>query len=145
MSAYTKEQVNYLVEGKLDWDTTLRMLQMPKDQDRFRLYLEVLQAKVPWDDRIVLPLGPHLYIAQAKQTKRWVTKCECGHELGDYRENWKLNAVVFVRDTDGGDEPGLPEADGAGHAVAGVPRVLLPVVRDHARRRGADPVVPGDP
>ena len=100
MSAYTKEQVSYLVEGKLDWDTTLRMLQMPKDQDRFRLYLEVLQAKVPWDDKIVLPLGPHLYIAQAKQTKRWVTKCECGHELGDYRENWKLNAVVFVRDTE---------------------------------------------
>jgi acetone carboxylase, gamma subunit len=100
MSAYTKEQVNYLVEGKLDWDTTLRMLQMPKDQDRFRLYLEVLQAKVPWKDKIVLPLGPHLFIAQTLETKRWVTKCECGHELGDYRENWKLNAVVYVRDTE---------------------------------------------
>ncbi len=131
MSAYTKEQVSYLVEGKLDWDTTLRMLQMPKDQDRFRLYLEVLQAKVPWDDRIVLPLGPHLYIAQAKQTKRWVTKCECGHELGDYRENWKLNAVVFVRDTEEAMSQVYPKLMAPGHAVAGVPGVLLPVVRDH--------------
>ncbi len=99
MSVYTKEQVNYLVEGKLDWNTTMRMLATPKDQDRFRLYIEVLQTKVPWDDRIILPLGPHLFIAQAKKTKRWVTKCGCGHEFGDYRENWKLNAVVFVRDT----------------------------------------------
>jgi acetone carboxylase gamma subunit len=100
VSEYTKEQVNYLVEGKLDWDTTMRMLSSPKDGDRFRLYVEVLQAKVPWDDKIVLPLGPHLYIAQAKGTKQWMTKCECGHEFGDYKENWKLNAVIFVRDTE---------------------------------------------
>jgi|ERR1700674_769971 acetone carboxylase, gamma subunit len=100
MSSYTQQQVNYLVEGKLDWETTLRMLSMPKDQERFKLYLEVLQKKVPWDDTIVLPLGPHLYVAQNKTTKRWVTKCECGHEFGDYRENWKLAATIYVRDTE---------------------------------------------
>ncbi len=100
MTTYTKEQVSSLVDGKLDWDTTMRMLSMPKDNERFALYLEALQKKVPWQDRIVLPLGPHLYIAQSAKTRQWVTKCECGHELGDYRENWKLNAVVYVRDTE---------------------------------------------
>ncbi|MGP1614698.1 MAG: acetone carboxylase subunit gamma [Pollutimonas bauzanensis] len=99
MSAYTKEQVHHLVEGRLDWDTTLRMLQMPKDKERFGLYLEVLQGKVPWDDKIVLPLGPHLYIAQSRKTMQWVNKCSCGHEFCDYRQNWKLEAVVYVRDT----------------------------------------------
>ena len=64
MSTYTKQQVSNLTEGKLDWDTTMRMLSMPKDNERFGLYLEVLQAKVPWKDKIVLPLGPHLYIDQ---------------------------------------------------------------------------------
>ncbi|THF60198.1 acetone carboxylase subunit gamma [Pseudothauera rhizosphaerae] len=100
MTTYTKEQVSKLVDGKLDWDTTLRMLAMPKDKERFALYLEALQKKVSWPDRIVLPLGPHLHIAQSAQTKQWVTKCECGHEFGDYRENWKLNAAIYVRDTE---------------------------------------------
>jgi acetone carboxylase gamma subunit len=100
MSAYTKEQVNYLVEGKLDWDTTMRMLSMPKDHERFQLYLEVLQSKVDWPDKIVLALGPHLYIVQSAKTKQWVVKCNCGHEFCDYRENWKLHANIYVRDTE---------------------------------------------
>ncbi|NTV10475.1 MAG: acetone carboxylase subunit gamma [Zoogloea sp.] len=100
MSTYTKEQVRNLVDGKLDWDTTMRMLSMPKDQGRFAMYLEVLQKKVSWADRIVLPLGPHLYIAQSAATKAWRVKCECGHEFCDYRENWKLHANIYVRDTE---------------------------------------------
>ena len=35
MSTYTNEQVAHLVEGTLDWETTFRMLSMPKDQGRF--------------------------------------------------------------------------------------------------------------
>ncbi len=100
MSVYTKEQVKNLTEGRLDWDTTLRMLSMPKDNERFAMYLEALQAKMDWSDRIVLPLGPHLFIVQSVKTKQWLTKCECGHEFGDYRNNWKLEAAVYVRDTE---------------------------------------------
>lgn len=100
MTTYTKEQVGKLVEGKLDWDTTMRMLAMPKDKTRFELYVQALQGKVGWPDRIVLPLGPHLYIVQSVRTKQWVTKCDCGHEFGDYRENWKLRAAIYVRDTE---------------------------------------------
>jgi acetone carboxylase gamma subunit len=100
MSTYTKEQVKYLVEGKLDWDTKLRMLSMPKDQDRFVKYVAVLQEKVTWPDRIVLPLGPHLYIVQAVGTNKWMIKCDCGHEFCDWRENWKLHANIYVCDTE---------------------------------------------
>ncbi|RQR29642.1 MULTISPECIES: acetone carboxylase subunit gamma [unclassified Burkholderia] len=100
MSTYTKEQVRNLVDGTLDWDTTLRMLSMPKDGERFEMYIDALQRKLGWKDRIVLPLGPHLYIVQQQATKRWVTQCDCGHVFGDYRENWKLNANIFVRDSE---------------------------------------------
>jgi acetone carboxylase, gamma subunit len=100
MSSYTTEQVKYLVEGKLDWDTTMRMLTMPKDQGRFVKYVSVLQEKVSWPDKIVLPLGPHLYIVQAATDKKWVVKCDCGHVFCDYRENWKLHANIHVRDTE---------------------------------------------
>lgn len=100
MSSYTMEQVKYLVEGKLDWDTTMRMLTMPKDKERFVKYVAVLQEKVSWPDKIVLPLGPHLYIVQAVSDKKWVVKCDCGHVFCDYRENWKLFANIHVRDTE---------------------------------------------
>ncbi len=99
MSVYTKEQVSNLVDGKLDWDTTLRMLQMPKDKERFEMYRDVLQSRVSWDDHIILPLGPHLHIVRSTKTGEWITKCDCGHEFGPYDQNWKLNASIFVRDT----------------------------------------------
>ncbi|MGH8832594.1 MAG: acetone carboxylase subunit gamma [Polaromonas sp.] len=100
MSTYTKDQVRNLVDGKLDWDTTLRMLSMPKDATRFEMYIDALQKKLDWPDRIVLPLGPHLYIAQDAKTKKWLTKCDCGHAFCDYRENWKLHANVYVRESE---------------------------------------------
>ncbi|MFP6560654.1 acetone carboxylase subunit gamma [Paraburkholderia sp. B3] len=100
MSTYTREQIRNLVDGKLDWDTTLRMLSMPKDGERFQMYIDALQQKLGWKERIVLPLGPHLYIVQQPATKKWVTQCDCGHVFGDYRENWKLHANIFVRDTE---------------------------------------------
>lgn len=98
MSKYTKEEVKYLVDGKLDWDTTFRMLSMPKDIERFQLYLEVLQENVSFKDKIVLPLGPHLYIVQ-KEDKKWCIKCSCGFEFCAPEENWKLYANIYVRDT----------------------------------------------
>jgi len=97
MSQYTTKQVSELVDGRLDWDTVHRMLSMPKDADRFEKFIQVLQEKVTWKDRILLALGPHLYIVQNAE-KKWVTKCSCGHEYGDYRQNWKLEALIYVRD-----------------------------------------------
>jgi len=100
MSTYTPEQVRNLVDGKLDWDTTLRMLSSPKDADRFAKYLEALQRKLDWHDKIVLPLGPHLHIVQQSTSKRWVVQCECGHVFCDWNQNWKLHAGLYVRETE---------------------------------------------
>ncbi|MGN8501008.1 acetone carboxylase subunit gamma, partial [Helicobacter pylori] len=49
MSKYTQEQIKNLVEGNLDWNTVLKMLSMPKDHERFQMYLKVLQDKVDFD------------------------------------------------------------------------------------------------
>jgi acetone carboxylase gamma subunit len=100
MSNYTPDQVRNLVDGKLDWDTTLRMLSRPKDPERFSMYVEALQKKLDWLDRIVLPLGPHLYIVQQHATKRWVIQCECGHVFCDWNQNWKLHAGLYVRESE---------------------------------------------
>lgn len=100
MSSYTKKQVGDLVDGNLDWHTIRRMLALPKDLERFKNYLEVLQERVPFEDKIVMALGPHLYIVQDKDSKQWVNKCDCGHVYGDYRTNWKLDAHIYVRETD---------------------------------------------
>ncbi|NHB44165.1 acetone carboxylase subunit gamma [Helicobacter pylori] len=98
MSKYTQEQIKNLVEGNLDWNTVLKMLSMPKDHERFQMYLKVLQDKVDFDDKIVLPLGPHLFVVQDAQ-KKWVIKCSCGHAFCAPEENWKLHANIYVRDT----------------------------------------------
>lgn len=100
MSTYTPEQVKNLVDGKLDWDTTLRMLSMPKDPERFSLYVQALQNKLDWHDRIVLPLGPHLHIVQLAKDKRWVIQCGCGHAFCNWNENWKMHANLYVRDNE---------------------------------------------
>ena len=72
---------------------------MPRDQDCFKTYLEVPQQKLDRGDRIVLPLGQHLFIVQPAKTRQWLIKCDCGHEFCDYRENWKLEALINVRET----------------------------------------------
>lgn len=97
MTTYTTKQVTDLVNGELDWDSLHQMLSMPKDRERYEQYIGVLQQQVDWEERIILPLGPHLFIAE-NDDQSLVTKCRCGHDFGDYRQNWKLNALIYVRD-----------------------------------------------
>jgi len=99
MQKYDKDTIESLVEGKLSWAELKGMMSAFKDADRFDKYVSVLQEKVSWNEKILLPLSLHLYIVQ-KEDGRRVVKCDCGFEFGDYRENWKLNARIFVRDTD---------------------------------------------
>ncbi|MBT9283350.1 MAG: acetone carboxylase subunit gamma [Hydrogenibacillus schlegelii] len=98
--AYDRKKIEELIDGTIDGETLHRMLSEPKDPERFRLYLEILQERVPWEDRIILPYQYHLYVVQKKDTKEWVIKCDCGHEFCDYRDNWKLHALIYVRDTE---------------------------------------------
>jgi len=95
----SKENLKLLVEGKLPWEEVKKMIRLaPKDADRFWKYLEVLQERVPWKDKILLRISDHLYIV-AKEGRSRVVKCDCGQEFGDYRANWKLNCRVYVRKT----------------------------------------------
>ena len=95
----TKENLKLLVEGKLAWEEVKKLIRLsPKDKDRFWKYLEVLQERVPWKDKILLRISDHLYIV-AKEGGGRVVKCDCGQEFGDYRANWKLSSRVFVRRT----------------------------------------------
>ena len=70
-----------------------------KDPDRFDKYVALLQERVAWDDPIVLPFGEHLYVV-AKPGGSYVVKCDCGREFCEHTENWKLEALINVRDSE---------------------------------------------
>jgi len=95
--SYPKEIIRDLIEGKLPWDRTKQIISGYKEEDRFEKYIEILQERVNWQGRILLPLTDELYIIQKGDER--IIKCTCGHEFGDYRENWKLKALINVLDT----------------------------------------------
>lgn len=95
---YNEKQIRDLLDGDLPWAQLHQVMSAYKDAGRFQLYVKILQERVPWPDRVLLPLTDRLYIVDMHDGA--VAKCECGHEFGDYRENWKLSAVVRVRRTD---------------------------------------------
>jgi acetone carboxylase gamma subunit len=96
---FPTEHVKLLVEGTISWEDAKKAMRLrPKDKDRFWKYLEVLQQRVPWKDKILLRISDHLYIVAKPDAKR-VVKCDCGHEFGDYRVNWKLSCRIRVRRT----------------------------------------------
>jgi acetone carboxylase, gamma subunit len=97
MPSYHKDVIADLIDGKLPWEQTKRIQSAFKDTDRFDTYLEVLQERVPWKEKILLPIGEHLQIVQKGANQ--IVKCDCGHEFGPYTENWKLGALIYVRDT----------------------------------------------
>lgn len=98
MAGYPKETLKSLIEGTLDWPQTFTIITQDKDADRFEKYIEILQEKLGWSERILLKLTEHLYIVE-KGGKR-IVKCDCGQEFGDYRVNWKLSSLIHIRETD---------------------------------------------
>lgn len=93
---YTKNDLKDLYDGVLPWQQTFEIMSKPKDGDRFEKYVEILQERVSYKEKILMPLGDHLNVV-AKDGER-IVKCDCGHEFGDWRNNWKLNALIFARD-----------------------------------------------
>jgi len=96
--SYSQHVIKDLIEGKLPWTRTKSIISGHKDEDRFDKYIQILQDKVPWPERILLPLTDQLFIVQKGDNR--ITKCGCGHEFGDYRENWKLKALIHVRESE---------------------------------------------
>ncbi len=99
MEKVNKKLVQQLIEGDISMDDSNSLLRMnPKDPERFWTYLEALQDRVSWPDKILLRISDHLYIVRNEQKQR-VVKCDCGHELGDYRENWKTECQIRIKTT----------------------------------------------
>jgi len=93
---HSKQDLIDLYDGNLRWEKVKEIMSQPKDNDRFDKYIEILQERVPWSEKILLPLNEHLHVVQ-KDGER-IVKCDCGHEFGDYRCNWKLSALIYARD-----------------------------------------------
>lgn len=98
MSEYTKSDIRALVNGELPWERVQEIMRNPKDLDRFDKWVDVCQGEVSWTEKILLPHSANLFIVE-KGDERLI-KCRCGYEFGDYRVNWKLNALIYVRDTE---------------------------------------------
>ena len=93
---HSKEDLRDLFEGRLAWERVLSIMSKPKDDDRFEKYIEILQDRVPWSEKILMPMGEHLNVVRKGRDR--IVKCDCGYEFGDWRKNWKLSALIFVRD-----------------------------------------------
>jgi acetone carboxylase, gamma subunit len=98
MPALDQSTLADLIDGKLPWRQLKEILSGTKDADRFDLYIEVLQSRAKFSERILLPLAEHLFIVD--KDGRRVVKCDCGREFGPAEENWKHNSSVLVRDTE---------------------------------------------
>ena len=98
MPEYPKDLIKDLIEGRLSSERVFEIQKAEKDKDRFEKVMEIEQERVPWKEKILVPLQEHLYVVEKEGKK--IVKCSCGYEFGDYRENWKLNAGVYVRDTE---------------------------------------------
>jgi len=95
----TKENLKLLLTGDLPLRIAQDMCRIStKDEDRFQKYVEILQEMVPWKDQILVRMSEHLFVVRKADGQR-VVKCDCGHEYGDYRVNWKLNSLVYARRT----------------------------------------------
>ena len=99
MKEYQLDTLENLLDGKLDGAEVLSVMSSQKDRDRFQKMVAIYQARVPWKDRILLPYGEGLFIVEDEQSNR-VVKCECGHDFGDYKNNWKLSALIYVRNSE---------------------------------------------
>ena len=97
MPKYERSEIEKLIDGELPWPRVQEIMRSPKDEGRLQLWIEILQDRVDWDERILLPLTPALFIVQSGD--RRLVKCRCGQEFGDdYRVNWKLHALIYVHE-----------------------------------------------
>ncbi|MFX1499214.1 MAG: acetone carboxylase subunit gamma [Promethearchaeota archaeon] len=92
-----KKTLERMLNGDLTWEQLKPIIGSQKDPERFDKILEILQERVKWKEKILLPIHEHLYVI-LKEGQR-IVKCDCGYEFGDYQINWKTKCRVRVRDT----------------------------------------------
>jgi acetone carboxylase, gamma subunit len=96
VTPYGKNQIADLMAGRLSSDDLQRLQRQPKDAGRAALVRQVVQERLGWAEPVLLCLQEHLYIVGERATA--TVRCDCGHDFGDYRRNWKEAALVFERD-----------------------------------------------
>jgi N-methylhydantoinase B len=93
----TEGTLEALLDGSLPGPQVRQIQSGYKDSARFYTYLRLVQRSWPFsEDRVLLPFGLHLCIVELPSGER-VVKSDSGFVFGDYRENWKANAHIFVR------------------------------------------------
>jgi acetone carboxylase gamma subunit len=97
MSKLDRNQLERLIDGKLPWEELKAIINGRKDRERFEQIIDIVQTKLGWKEKILLPFHEHLYIV-AKDGQR-IVRCDCGYEFGDFTINWKTKCKVRVRDT----------------------------------------------
>ena len=98
MSEIDTKTLADLIDGKLPWRQMKEILSGTTTADRFDLYLQVMQSRVRFGEKILLPLAEHLYVVAGAEGR--VVKCDCGHQFGPVTKNWKHAARILVRDTE---------------------------------------------
>jgi acetone carboxylase gamma subunit len=94
-----RETLADLLDEKLSRRAVKDIQSAYKDADRFDKWLAVLQDRVGYDDLIVLPCGEGLNVVRTGAGELSV-RCDCGHDFCPPERNWKMEALVHVRDDD---------------------------------------------
>ncbi len=113
-----------------------------KDPDRFEKWIALLQARACYPDPIVMPMGEGLNIVRRSSDGQLVSRCDCGHDFCAHNRNWKMEALVHVRE----DEQSILEI----YPSMGGPDPLLQQVREYfcpacARQLEVEALPPGYP
>jgi N-methylhydantoinase B/oxoprolinase/acetone carboxylase alpha subunit/acetone carboxylase gamma subunit len=99
-SAVSHEELADMLDEKLSRRAVKDIQSAFKDARRFDTWLGVLQKRVDYDDPIVLPLGEGLNIVKRRSDGEYVVRTDAGADLCRWDENWKMHAVVHVRDSE---------------------------------------------
>jgi len=97
VTQFSKGLIRDLLQGRLSSEAVQRMQRQDKDPGRRQMVLEIEQERLGWSEPILVCLQEHLFVVQRDDGSR-VVRCDCGHEFGDYRANWKEEALVYERD-----------------------------------------------
>jgi acetone carboxylase, alpha subunit len=107
-----RETLEALLDEKLTRREVKDIQSGYKDPDRFEKWLAVLQERAAYDDPIVLPMGEALNAVRRRTADPatpgreaedaaggdLVVRCDCGHDFCPPNRNWRMEALVFVRD-----------------------------------------------
>jgi N-methylhydantoinase B len=94
-----RETLAAMLDEKLSRREVKDLQSSYKDADRFDKWVSVLQERVPFEEPIVLPVGEGLNVVRSGDGEL-VIRCDCGHDLCSHDANWKMDAAVYVRDSE---------------------------------------------